>query len=231
MAIVKLLIFAVIIRPFLWLVAGWSFGRFVGLPMTGPAIIVANHNSHLDTLALTAMFPLRLTPRVRAVAASEYFLQSGGLMWFAANVLGIIGLDRRDRRRGWRFLDACSEALTKGDILIVFPEGTRGKPEHLGHLSRGIAHLAKRFPNVPVVPVVLHGLGRVLPRGAWIPLPYCCDARVRAPLVWTGQLSSFMSAVEAALSAGLPRPNDDEADKQLGLEFPRFCGQLWAYRF
>ena len=53
------------------------------LPLEGPAIVVANHNSHIDTLLLLSVFPARVLHKVRPVAATEYFLTNPALGWFS----------------------------------------------------------------------------------------------------------------------------------------------------
>jgi 1-acyl-sn-glycerol-3-phosphate acyltransferase len=109
-------------------------------------------------------------------------------------------VDRGSDTTGWKFHPLCREARAADAILIIFPEGTRGEPDRLSPFNRGIAHLAKKFPEVPFVPVRLRGFGKVLPRGAVVPLPYCCEASVGEPLFWNGSTDGFMRAAEGALA-------------------------------
>lgn len=148
------------------------------LPLAGPAIIAANHNSHLDILALYSLFPLKLIPRVRPVAAADYFLRNRWLAWFSLHVVGIVPVVRSGNHADKDPLADCYAALERGEILVIFPEGSRGDAEVLTRLKSGIWHLTRRHPEVPITPVFMHGLGRSMPRGAWIPLPLFVDVFV-----------------------------------------------------
>jgi 1-acyl-sn-glycerol-3-phosphate acyltransferase len=159
------------------------------LPLRGPAIIAANHNSHLDICTLLTLFPLAQAPDIRPAAAADYFMKGGALSWVARNLVGIIPVVRNGAppaADGSREdpLEACYEALAAGNILIIFPEGTRGEPGEMQALKAGISFLAKRFPEAPVVPLYMDGLDRAMPKGTWIPLPFFVDINVGMPLSW-----------------------------------------------
>ncbi|MBK8870769.1 MAG: 1-acyl-sn-glycerol-3-phosphate acyltransferase [Elusimicrobia bacterium] len=196
MNILQWLFFVVVVRPLAHIVMGMNIRHRERLPVAGPAIVVANHNSHLDALVLMTLFPLRLLPRLRPVAAADYFCRGGFRESFARKIIHIIPLERHPQPGKDPFVEV-DAALTNGDIVILFPEGTRGKPETLKELRSGIAHLAKRHPAVPIVPVFLHGLGKALPPGEALLVPFFCDVFFGDPLAWAGDRDHFMRQLEA----------------------------------
>lgn len=190
------LVFLFLARPLVHLVLGVHVLHYEKLLVNGPAIVVANHNSHLDTLVLMSLLPLRFLKRLRPVAAMDYFLRNRLVAWFALRVVGILPVDRNIKSRREHPLAACSAALENNEILILFPEGTRGDPEQLSTFKSGVAHLAKRHPEVPVIPVFLQGLGRALPKGECVLIPFFCDVVIGDPIAWTGSRSEFMDSLE-----------------------------------
>lgn len=170
------------------------------LPKSGPAIIAANHNSHVDTLLLLTMFPARLVPLLRPAAAADYFLRGPLIGWFSRRIVGIVPVERTLAGSGADVLAPMREALAAGDIVILFPEGTRGDAtDEMGELKSGIARLAADAPDAPVIPVWIEGAGRVLPKGAGIPVPMNCTVLIGEPVAWTGERLSFMAALRTSL--------------------------------
>ncbi|MBS0309059.1 MAG: 1-acyl-sn-glycerol-3-phosphate acyltransferase [Proteobacteria bacterium] len=163
------------------------------LPLKGPAIVAANHNSHLDILALLSLFPLLSIPQVQPAAAADYFFKTKLLKWFSLNVVGIIPVVRGGAGSEADPLEACYRALEAGKVLVIFPEGTRGEPERMAELKSGIWHLAKRFPQAPVVPIYMHGLGKSMPKGSLIPVPFFIKVAIGRHLFWTENKETYMT--------------------------------------
>jgi 1-acyl-sn-glycerol-3-phosphate acyltransferase len=213
----RLVFFALIARPIALIVLGLNLRHRERLPLNGPAIIAANHNSHLDTLVLLSLFPLKMLPRLRPVAAADYFTVNPLLAWFSLNVIGILPI-KREAKGGADPLKPCEIALECGEILVLFPEGSRGEPEVMGRFKRGIAVLAARRPDVPVTPIFLHGLGKALPKDDPILVPFFCDVFVGESMFGNPEQAVFITELMTrmqALASELPsEPVDEMALRQ-----------------
>ncbi|MCG8427956.1 MAG: 1-acyl-sn-glycerol-3-phosphate acyltransferase [Chromatiales bacterium] len=193
----KILFFALIVRPLVLVILGLNIRHRERLISHGPAIIVANHNSHLDTLVLMSLFPLSQLHQLRPVAAFDYFMSNPFLAWFTTQVIGIIPIERKRQSSTQSDpLAQVHEALNNGDIIIIFPEGTRGEPEKIQRFKTGIVHLTKAHPTVPTIPIFLHGLGKVLPKGEGLLVPFFCDVFIGTSLYWQGERKVFMGKLE-----------------------------------
>ena len=171
------------------------------LPSKGPAIIVANHNSHLDTMVLMALMPLSRLKDIKPVAAADYFFSSPLKAWLSEHVLGILPLERKGAEAGRDPLEGCYNALDEGKVLILFPEGSRGEPEKMTRLKKGVSYLAARCPQAPVVPVFTHGLGKALPKGSFLLVPFFCDIFVGEPVTWQEDRIQFMKLLQERFEA------------------------------
>ena len=203
------LFFLLVVRPALGLVIGLNVRGAEHLPRRGPALVLANHNSHLDVFVLLSLFPIALLPELRAVAAADYFLANRAMAWFSRRVVGILPISRQVRPGHQDPLLPVEQALDRGQIVILFPEGTRGEPETLSPLKSVVAHLVRRRPSLPCIPVFLHGLGKALPRGEALLVPFFCDVVVGEPFHWSGDRRRFMADLEqrmAHLAAELTPP-------------------------
>ncbi len=199
--LLRLVLHALLVRP---LVRGYLRLRVRHpdrVPRKGPAVIVANHNSHLDALALMSLVPMSVVTRVRPVVAADYFCRGRGTSWFVTRIVGAIPINRQViAELGRDPLQRCADALMRGEILIMFPEGSRGIPGKLGELKRGLVHLLRTMPYVPVTPIYLDGFARCMPKGTCVPRPYRCAAVVGNALHCRGDGDRLLAKLREYLS-------------------------------
>lgn len=189
----KIIFFLCFVKPLVLLLLGLNIRGRYQLPPKGPAVLAANHNSHLDTLVLMSLFPIAEIHRVRPVAAADYFFKTRWLSWFSTHCIGVIPLMRKGFQRPDELFSGCHQALDAGDYLIVFPEGSRGKPEQLSRLKKGLYYLyAARHDELPIIPVMLRGLGKALPKGEALFVPFNCDVVIGEPLPVLDGCDSFI---------------------------------------
>src|SRR5882724_6544030 len=98
--VLRSLFFWLVARPIVLVGLGLNVRHRERLPEDGPAILVANHNSHLDTMVLMSLLPGRLLPKTRPVAAADYFLKNRLLAWFSLEIVGILPIVRGGRMSG-----------------------------------------------------------------------------------------------------------------------------------
>jgi 1-acyl-sn-glycerol-3-phosphate acyltransferase len=145
-------------------------------------IYYANHTSHLDTLVIWSLIPRDQRRRVRPAAAQDYWWTSRWRRYVAERVLHCVPVVRHRTSAAQNPLEAVEAALAQGDSLIIFPEGTRGSGDSIQAFRSGLYHLAAKFPEVELVPVYLHNLNRILPKGEFLPVPIVCTVAFGAGL-------------------------------------------------
>src|SRR5438552_8194325 len=132
-------------------------------------VIVANHCSHLDTLCLLAALPLGKLHRAFPAAAADYFFQSVPRTWVAAVVVNALPFSRQTHVR--QSLSVCRELLANsGNVLIIFPEGTRSQTGETREFKSGIGALVAGR-DVNVLPCYLDGAFHAWPKGRRLPRP------------------------------------------------------------
>ena len=135
------------------------------VPVDGPVILAANHVSFFDSVVLTLSVPRRM----RFVGKAEYL--DSWKTRFVFPALGMIPIRRSAGRQAMAALDTAAEALEKGDMLGIYPEGTRSRDGLLHRGHTGVAQLALRT-NAMIIPIGLVGTARVQPIGAKMPRPF-----------------------------------------------------------
>jgi 1-acyl-sn-glycerol-3-phosphate acyltransferase len=141
-------------------------------------VYFANHSSHLDTMVVWSTLPEALRERTRPVAARDYWGHGRLRRWIADRVFDALLIDRKSaegaetvERQRRETLEAMTSVLDSERSLILYPEGTRGSGEAVQPFRAGLYHLARARPEVPLVPVYLGNLARILPKGAALPVP------------------------------------------------------------
>lgn len=159
----------------------WGFRLFTGLgyryylrlvstgvnhiPKNGPFIVVANHNSHLDTGAIVQSLGAR-SGDTTPLAARDYWFSNRAISWFSDTVLGAAPFDRQGHVS--ESLGLALELLRKGAPVVFFPEGGRSSTGRPRPFKRGIGLLALQS-GAPVIPARVHGTYHSLPKGKFLP--------------------------------------------------------------
>ncbi len=144
----------------------WVIGQ-KNIPRTGGVILASNHLSVIDSIIL----PLVLDRKVSFLAKSEYFTTKGLKGWLTKTFLsatGMLPIDRSGGKASEASLNTGLRVLADGQVLGIYPEGTRS-PD--GKLYRGRTGVARMIleAGVPVVPVAMIDTEKVMPIGTKVP--------------------------------------------------------------
>jgi glycerol-3-phosphate dehydrogenase (NAD(P)+) len=141
------------------------------IPSAGPVIVAANHRSFLDPFVIATM-----ARRPMYYVAKEELFRRRWVAWF----LGALGAFPVNRGASDAEMITTAKAiLARGDIVLIFPEGTRTRPGSLGKPKRGVGRLALES-GAPVVPVAVFGTEAV--RRGWRIRPHKVSIRAGRPL-------------------------------------------------
>lgn len=137
------------------------------IPKEGPAILVSNHLSFIDSIFL----PLMVKRRIFFLAKSEYFTGKGIKGFFVKlffTSTGQLPIDRSGGKASEDALNTGLEVLNNDDLLGIYPEGTRSPN---GVMYRGRTGVARMIleTNVPVIPVAMIDTEKAMPIGSKLP--------------------------------------------------------------
>jgi 1-acyl-sn-glycerol-3-phosphate acyltransferase len=193
------LFFLLVARPFMRLFIGLRVRGREHILHSDQFILVANHSSHLDTASLLSLFPVTRLRLIRPVAAADYFERNAFVSALSRTLFNILPIARRGIKADNNPLRSMQSALERGESLIIFPEGTRSAGDEMGPFRSGVAHLVEKMPDVPVIPAYLVNMGRSLPKGELIPVPFFCEVRLGAPRLIRGSRQEIIGSLEAAV--------------------------------
>jgi len=126
------------------------------IPYGGGAILASNHLSYLDPIVLGILVPRRVN-----FMAKEELFENFFFGWMIVKLGAFpIKRERIDRTTYKKIL----KLLQKREVVVLFPEGTRSIDGTIGQLHAGIARIALKA-DVPIIPIIVWGTEKVLPRG------------------------------------------------------------------
>jgi len=135
------------------LLAGASVRWIASQPDTCQRIYFANHTSHLDALVIWASLPQGVREVTRPVAAKDYWDRGFVRRWLAQEVFDAILIDRTDIKVHQSPVDLMLREAGTTCSLIVFPEGSRSVSGEVGEFKSGLYYLAKKRPELELIPV------------------------------------------------------------------------------
>jgi 1-acyl-sn-glycerol-3-phosphate acyltransferase len=143
------------------------------VPLRGGAILASNHESYLDFLVVPVS-----GCRLPRYLVGEVFFEMPIIAW-AFRTMGFIPINRRKAFNGNAFKQILRH-LRNGELVGVYPEGTRSPDGKLQPAQEGIAFLA-HHSEMPVVPVAVVGTHEAWPKGG-SPRAHCVEVRFGEPL-------------------------------------------------
>jgi 1-acyl-sn-glycerol-3-phosphate acyltransferase len=120
-------------------------------------IYMANHMSNFDIPVIQAYLPVQF----RWLAKAE--LYKIPIFGYAMKRAGYISIDRSDRKSAIESLDRAAKIIRDGVSVVIFPEGTRSRTNHVQPFKKGGFFLAVDS-GVPIIPIIIHGTERIMPK-------------------------------------------------------------------
>ncbi|MCA9604794.1 MAG: 1-acyl-sn-glycerol-3-phosphate acyltransferase [Myxococcales bacterium] len=141
----------------------------------GPYVLMANHQSHVDIVALFNALPM--VPGFLAKAELRRIPVFGRAMAAGGHVF----VERGEHARAVAAIDEAAAAIRQGATIVLFPEGTRSRRREVMPFKKGGFHLAL-LAGVPIVPIGIRGTADILPKHDLALLPGRCEIHVGEPI-------------------------------------------------
>lgn len=153
-------VFRAMFRILFTVVFRWRVTGLENIPAAGGVIIAPNHTSNIDPPLVGSALRRRIT----VMAKEELFVSA--IFAFIIKRLGAFPIKRGAGDRA--AIKTAIKLLEEGNVLMLFPEGTRSKTGSLGKAQPGIAMIAMKS-QVPVIPVSISGTYKFFRNGTWFP--------------------------------------------------------------
>ncbi len=179
---IHFVLYRLIMKNFFRIFFGMSYQNSQHFKNLKQFIIVANHNSHMDTVSVLSALPTSHLTKVHPVAAGDYFgknIITSFLTTFFINTI-LISRNKNESKRS--AIEDMDQLLKEGKSLLIFPEGSRGQAEIMQDFKHGVSILAKKNPHIPIIPIFMKGMGKALPKGDPFLIPMECQINIGAPI-------------------------------------------------
>ena len=129
----------------------FSYSNTSGETFETPSVIICNHQSHLDLMAIMMLTPRLIILTKNWVWHNPFY----GIIIRYADYFPVIETEQ--------MIDNIAEKVKKGYSVMIFPEGTRSADCHIQRFHRGAFYLAEKL-QLDIIPVFISGFGKVLPK-------------------------------------------------------------------
>jgi 1-acyl-sn-glycerol-3-phosphate acyltransferase len=162
-------------------ISGASVRWVESQPDTCQRVYFGNHTSHLDGILVWSALPTDVRRLTRPVAAKDYWTR-GPIRRHLARVFNAMLIDRTEIKVHQSPVDVIIREIGRTHSIIMFPEGGRSAGEVVGEFKSGLYYLAKKRPELELIPVYINNMNRILPRGEFLPVPLLSSVTFGPPM-------------------------------------------------